>query len=80
MKLNRKSRVFRYSEGQWARQRSTGANVIVEGIKRSRIGLLVVARITSGPGKGRYIEAKANSLEPRKSGPKHGLAPLALLS
>lgn len=79
MTRNRKSKVFKFGTGQWAMHQSSGANVIVEGIKRSPIGLLVVARVTSGRKKGQRIEAKATSFAPRKSGPKR-LAPLALVA
>lgn len=69
---NRKSKVFAFGDGQWARHRATGANVIVTGARRSRIGLLVVARITSKGKKGRVIVAKATSFAARSGGPVPG--------
>lgn len=67
MKLtnNKRSKVFAFGTGQWARHTSTGTNVIIEGARRSPIGLLIVARIT-GTKKRRFIVAKATSFAARK--------------
>lgn len=66
----KQSKVFKFRTGQWARHNSSGANVIVVGARRSkRLGLLVVARVTSNGKKGRVIVAKASSFAVRNGGP-----------
>lgn len=65
----KRSKVFAFGTGQWARHKTTGANVIVEGMRRSPIGLLVVARVTGTKKNHRYVVAKASSFAVRKGGP-----------
>lgn len=74
MKLNRKSRVFKFGTGQLAVQKSTRTKVKVVGARRvgtkrnkkQRV-LLIVAVVTGGPNKGALIVAKASSFAPRPS-------------
>jgi hypothetical protein len=70
MKLNRKSRVFKFQTGQLAVQKSTGTKVKVVGARRvgtKRRVLLIVAVVTSTHNKGALIVAKASSFAPRPS-------------
>lgn len=65
---NRKrSKVFAFGTGQLAVHKSSGTKVKVIGARRSRIGLLIVATITSNHNKGSLIVAKASSFAARAS-------------
>lgn len=76
MNPNRKrSKVFAFGTGQLALHKSSGTKVKVVGAKRSRIGLLIIARITGGTKKGGLIVAKASSFAAREG----RVAPTALV-